>query len=168
MKPEDRACELQQGEVVARGLLEARRKSTETLQVVKEDFDAVSLRVSASVEARLVLPRWIRMDDGLDFQRLQLGANRVRVVACVSYERFAAGVLRDDGLGDRRLVLLALRDFDVERAPFRVDEGVDLRGEPTSRTTQCIPDDPPFPPAASWWARTIEASMITPSSSASN
>lgn len=58
-------------------------------------------------------------------------------------------MLRDDTLGDRRLVLLTGGDFDVEWAPFGVDEYVDLRGEPTSRVTQCIADDPPFPPDAS-------------------
>lgn len=83
---------------------------------------------------------------------------RPKWITCLSADRF----------GDGRLVLLPLRDFDVERAPFGVDERVDLCGESTSRTTQCICDDPPFPLAASWWARTTEASMITPSSSTSS
>ena len=107
------------------------------------------------------------MDNGLDPHRLQLVADRVGIVAGVSYEGFAARVVLDDRRSDGRFVLLAWRELDVERPALRVDEGVDLRGESTSRTTQRIADDPPFPPAASWWARTIEASMMTPSSSAS-
>jgi len=49
--------------------------------------------------------------------------------------------IRDHGLalcmfeklfGDGRLVLLARRDLDVERAALRVDDGVELRGESTT------------------------------------
>jgi hypothetical protein len=159
---------LKKSEIVSRGLLEAGGEGAETLEVMEEDLDTVALRVCASVEAQLLVTRGIRVDDRLDVQRLQLATNRVRIVARVRYERFAARVMGDDRLGDGRLVLLARREFDVERAPFGVDESVDLRGEATSRTTQRIADDPPFPPAASWWARTTEASIMTPSSSASN
>src|ERR1700710_762933 len=105
---------------------------------MEEDLDTVALAVRASVEARLLLTRGIRVDDRLDLQRLQLDANRVRIVARVRYERLAAGVTGDDRCCDGRLVLLARCDFDVERTPFGVDERVDLRGEPTSRTPQCI------------------------------
>lgn len=107
------------------------------------------------------------MDNRFDPHRLQLVADRVGVVAGVGYEGFTARVVLDDRRGNGRFVLLAWRDLDVERPSLRVDEGVDLRGESTSRTTQRIADDPPFPPAASWWARTTEASMMTPSSSGS-
>lgn len=65
-------------------------------------------------------------------------------------------------------MLLARREFDVERTAFGVDERVALRGEATSRVPQCTDFDPPFPPDASWCARTTEASMTQPSSSASS
>ena len=159
---------MKEAEVVACRLLEAGRNGAEALEVVEEDFDAVALGVAASVEPGLPLPRRIRVDDGLDLQRLRSVADRVRIVASVRDQRFAARVVSDDCLRDGRLVLLPRRDFDVKRAPFGVDERVDLRGEPTSRVTQCIPDDPPFPPEASWCARTIEASMMVPSSSTSS
>jgi len=157
-----------EGEVVAGGLLEARGDGSKALQGVKEHLDAVTDRVTLSVEARLLLTGRIRVNDGPYPQGLQLSANGIRVVAGVGYEGFAPRVVRDDLVSDRGLVLLSWRELDVERAPFRVDEGVDLRGDPTSRTTQCIADDPPFPPAESWWARMTDASMMTPSSSTSN
>ena len=117
---------------------------------MEEDLDAIALSIPTSIEARLFLARGIRVDDGLNLQRFQLSADRIRIVARVRYERFAAGVVRDDRFGDGRLVLLPRADFDVERAPFRIDERVDFCGKPTSRTTQRIADDPPFPPDASW------------------
>jgi hypothetical protein len=141
---------VEEREVVSRSLLEAGSDGTEALQVMEEDLDAIALSVPPSIEARLLLARGVRVDDRLDFQRFQLSADRVRIVACVRYERFAAGVVRNDRFGDGRLVLLSRADFDVEGAPFRIDERVNFRGEPTSRTTQRIADDPPFPPDASW------------------
>jgi hypothetical protein len=60
---------------------------------------------------------------------------------------FSGWIWADDGFD---MVLLTRRELDVDRASFGVDERVDLGGETTSRTTQRIADDPPFPPAASW------------------
>ena len=107
------------------------------------------------------------MDDRLDAERSKLTPNGVRVVTGIGDQGFAARVFRDDVLGDGGLVPLPLRELDVERPPFAVDERVDFRGEPTSRVTKSIADDPPFPPAASWWARTTDASRMTASSSSS-
>ena len=98
---------------------------------------------------------------------MKLTTNRIRVIAGIGNQCFPAGVPCDDGFRDGGLVPLALRELDVERPAFAVDERVDFRGEPTSRVTQSIADDPPFPPAASWWARTTEASRMTASSSSS-
>ena len=107
----------------------------------------------------------MRVNHGPHAELFHTRPDRVRVVARVCEDFGPSGVVAEDGFCQRGFVLLARRDFDVERPPFRVDECVDLRGEATSRATQSIALDPPFPPAASWWARTIDESMMTPSSS---
>ena len=117
---------MKEGEVVARGLLEPRGNGSEALKGVEEHLDAVALGVALSVEARLLLPCRICVDDRLDLQRLQLSADGIRVVAGVAYARFAARVVRDDLFGDRGLMLLPRRDLDVDGAALRVDEGVDF------------------------------------------
>jgi len=113
----------------------------------------------------LLLADQMRVNDRLHAQFLHAGSDRVRVVARVRDDFSAACVGSEDTLGDCRLVLWARRELDVERPTLRIDEGVDLRGESTSRTTQCIALEPPFLPAASWGARTLDESMMTPSSS---
>jgi hypothetical protein len=135
---------------------------------MKEALHAVALGIAFAVEAGLVVAQRMRMDDGLNPFGLEAIADGPRVIGGVGYERDAVCVLVEELLGDRSLVLLTWRDCDVNRAAFGVDDGVDLRRETTSRTTQGIVFDPPFPPAASWCARTTEASMIRPSSSVSN
>ena len=107
----------------------------------------------------------MRMDDRFHSKLLHASSDGVRVVRRVREDFLTSCVGAEDVFRDGRLVLLAWRELDVERPTLRVDEGVDLRGESTSRTTQCIALDPPFPPAASWCARTIDESMMTPSSS---
>lgn len=153
------------GQVVLGGLLETRSQPAESLEIVKEHLDEVPRLVRLAIEPRFLLAHGMRENYRLQARFLGAGADGVGVVACVRDDLVATTVLADDRFGDGRLVLLPGRDFDVERAAFRVGEGVDLRGESTSRPPQCITLDPPFPPAASWWARTTEASMMTPYSS---
>lgn len=153
--------------IVASGLVEARGQAAEAFETVEEALHSIPRRVGRAIEPRLIRSDRMRMNDRLHTQRLHARSDRVRVVPRVCEDFFAASVLSEDFFCDRRLVLLARRELDVERPTSRIDEGVDLRGESTSRTTQCIALDPPFPPAASWCARTIVASMMTPSSSTS-
>lgn len=156
---------MEKGEIVSCGLLETRSNGAEALDVVEEDLDAVASSVPTTVEARLLLAARVRVNDGLDLQLPHSSTDRVRIVTRVSYKRLTSRIFRDDRFGDGRLMLLTLRELDMDGTPFCVNERVDLRGESTSRVTQRITDDPPFPPAASWWARTTDASMMTPSSS---
>jgi len=88
------------GEVVPGRLLEARGDGTEALKVMEEHLNAVAESVSAAIQARLLLTRWIRADYRFDLELLQLGADGVRVVASIGYERFASRVLSDDRFRD--------------------------------------------------------------------
>jgi hypothetical protein len=66
------------------------------------------------------------------------------------------------------LVTLARRQRDVDRPRFRIDDGVELGRKASSRAAQSIASDPPFPPDASWCARTTDPSTIEPVSSTSS
>jgi hypothetical protein len=118
--------------------------------------------------SRLLGSIGVGTNDGLHSPIAHFRDDFVRVVSSVGNECRSSSVVPDDLFGDRGFVLLARRDFDVERATVRVDGCVQLRGEATSRVPQCIDFDPPFPPEASWCARTTEASMMQSSSSTSN
>jgi len=168
VEPDLDAGDVEMSQIVLRGLLEASGEATKALQVVKEDLDQIARSIGAPIEPRLLAPTGMWMNDRLQPRLLGARADGVGVVAGIRDEFVPAPVLTDDRLGDGGLVLLSWRDLDVERAAFRVGESVNLRGESTSRTPQCIAPDPPFPPAASWWARTTEASMMTPSSATSS
>jgi len=129
--------------------LEARGDCAKTLDVVKEDFNAVTLAVLFAVKTWLFLSTGMGADDGLHLLRSNLSNDFVGVVGRVCDESLTPSVNSDYFFGDRAIMLLARCEFDVKRAALGVDEGMDFGGEATSRTTQCIFFDPPFPPEAS-------------------
>lgn len=62
---------------------------------------------------------------------------------------------------------LSLGHLEVDGQTERVDDEVDLRRRPTTRTPDRVALRPPFPPAECWCARLIVASMLCHSSSTS-
>ena len=102
---------MNEGEVVARGLVVPGRDGAEALESVKEDFHEVALGL------------------GVDYRPHAARANcqpeRIRVVACVADERASAGVSQQLSGGDQ-LVALAGSQRDVDRPRLRVDDGVEF------------------------------------------
>lgn len=68
---------------------------------MEEDLDAIAKRISLAIESRLFLPHRMCVNYRLDPQLFQLGADGIRVVTGVGYERRAARVVCDDGFRDR-------------------------------------------------------------------
>lgn len=118
-------------EIAGCGLFEAHGQGSKSLELVEEDLDQVALCVGLLVESGFAFARGVGADDSLHTASSDRTTNRVGVVAGVCNHGFAFRVL-EELLGDRRLVLLSGRDFDVERAPLRIDDGVDLCRESTT------------------------------------
>jgi hypothetical protein len=91
---------------------------------------------------------------------------RFYVVRRVAEEDVAVSVL-DQRFRHGRFVPLTRRELDVQRLTESVHESVDLGRETASRPANIVSVDPPFPPAAGWWALTTVASAIEPSGSIS-
>src|SRR5258707_1884665 len=118
----------------------------------------------ARLATPVVLARWVHGDDGLHASSANCADDRIGIVPGVGDESFAGRVV-DQSLRFRRVVLLAGREDDVKGFAFGRRDRVDLGGKTSSRTAQSIASDPPFPPAASWCARTTVPSMSEPTSS---
>ena len=154
------------GEETRRRLVVAGRDGAEALERVEAAFDAVPERVELPVEPLLPAVGGMLRDDGLHPARPDRVDDGLRGVARVGDARLAASVL-DELLGLQRFVPVPLGERDVERLALRRGDRVDLGRNASSRTAQMISSDPPFPPAASWCARTIVASRREPVSSTS-
>src|SRR5262245_15882400 len=106
------------------------------------------------------------MDHRNHASRPDLSAKGCRVVAGVADQRPTARKV-EKLKGRHHLVPLPWRQRDVERPPLRVDDRVDLGREPSSRASDRVLLDPPFPPDASWCARTTVPSTAENVSSTS-
>jgi hypothetical protein len=73
----------------------------------------------------------VRRDHRLHAAGLNRGANSLRIVSRIPDEGVSLCVF-EERFGDCRLVSMARCQFDVERSPFRVDDGVDFGGESTT------------------------------------
>ena len=132
---------------------------------MEEAFDIPAETIEgARLATPVVLSCGVHCDDGLHAPLADRTDDRVGVVSRICDERLAGRVF-DQVLRFRRIVLLAGREDDVERLPLAGGDRVELGRKTSSRAAQSIASDPPFPPDASWCARTTVPSMREPTSS---
>ena len=166
IEPHRDAGDVDDGEEVGGGLVIASGNGTESFEGMEPAFNHVAKAIELPVQAP---SPWMR---GV------LGHNGLHAAGSNGFVDLLAGVARvGDGcpatsmvqelLGLRGLVAMSLGQRDVEGLPLRRGDRVNLGRKASSRAAQMIASDPPFPPAASWCARTMVASMSEPISSTS-
>jgi len=148
LEPLHRTAEMHDRQVVARGLFIAGGDATEGLERVEEHLDQIALAVQLLVVATDFSPRRVRRDDVLHAARLDGVANVAGVVAGVGDTSLATGV-RDERGRYGRLVLLPRRQLHVQRSAPEIYDRVELGRKASTRASQSIASEPPFPPAAS-------------------
>lgn len=131
------------------------------LEMADHAFDAVALSIEPLVVAndRLAIGPW--RDDGLNAPVLEVGPDSVCIVGFVGKE----GVWCLLWQVDQRVVALAVRRFagrevEGDGAASGITETMNFTGEPAPRAAKSSLMNPPFPPAAETWARTVVLSML--------
>lgn len=158
---------MDEAEEVRGCLLVARGDRPKAFEPMKEAFNLASQPIQLPIlPSAVVLARRVHRDDRLELSLARSVHNPVGVVTGIGDQRLAGRVL-DEVLSFSRVVLLPRGQRDFERLAFRRGDDVELRRKTSPRTPQSIASDPPFPPAASWCARTTVASMREPMSSTS-
>ena len=117
---------MDESEIVSSGLLVASCDRSKSLEAMDEDLDVVPDAVELTIEASLVLSGWIAVDDGLHSACVHGRNNTICIVSGVGNER-AASRVRNQLLSHHRIVDLARRERDLDRAALGVDEGMELR-----------------------------------------
>jgi hypothetical protein len=146
-------------------LLVATGDGSKAFDVMEEALNVSAKAVEGTrLATPVVLARWVHGNGGLHATSANGADDRIGIVRGVGNESFSGRVV-DQPFGFRRVVLLARREDDVKRFAFGRRDRVDLGGKTSSRTAQSIASDPPFPPDASWCARTTVPSMSEPTSS---
>ena len=133
---------------------------------MEEAFDSIAHSVEAPIFGPFAAPGRVGGDNRLEPPLSNSSDECVRVVAGIGDVSGTLNML-EKLLGFGRFVPVARGQRDVERPTFRRSDRVELGRKTSSRTANIISSDPPFPPEASWCARTIDASTSEPSSSTS-
>jgi hypothetical protein len=153
------------GQIICGCLLVAAGDGAKAFDVVEEALNISAETIEgAGLAPAIVFPRGIHGDHWLHAALVNGCHDSVRVVPCVRNQSLA-GRVSDQVLRFRNVVLLPRREDDVKWLSRGRGDRVNLGGKASSRTAQMIASDPPFPPAASWCARTTVPSMSEPTSS---
>jgi len=158
-EPEARCGEGDGGEEVPGELVVARRDAPEVFQPVEEALDEIAEAVDGMSDRSLLLaialgwdvrPRAVpgdQIEDGLG------------VVSAIS-DRVDGGLEALEQSRHGGLVgCLAGGQEEPDRQAIGINHGVDLGAQSSTRTANGVIRTPFFPPAACWWARTIEESI---------
>src|SRR5262249_52685430 len=102
----------------------------------------------------------LRWDDGANAALLEVVADRIGIIGLVGDE----GSWRPLRQIHQRVVAFAVRRFasrevEGDRSPSGITETMNFTGEPAPRAAKSSLMNPPFPPAAETWARTVVLSM---------
>jgi len=130
-------------------------------------FNSIPKMIKLAIKSSLAFASGVAVDDRFHAACAHAVDDPIGVVSGVGDERASLRVgnqlLRHVGV-----MSLSSSQRDVERAALGIDEGMEFGRKTFSRTTQSIALEPPFPPEASWCARTTVPSMIEPTSSTSS
>jgi hypothetical protein len=138
--------------------LEARGDATELLEFAEEPLDqvaaAVDVRRNASLEADATLGWDMRLTTA---RRHPFDQSNAVIAAIRDHGARRQGVQEDGRSGLVRR--LPGREVEPDGQPVLIHDGMDLGAQPATRTANGVILAPFFPPAACWWARTMELSI---------
>ena len=158
-EPQARGAEEHGGLVVSGGLVEAGGHTPELLEMTEEALDVIALAVEGGIDGALLLDLSLGWDVGaaaLFFDELH---HETAVVAAVGHQRLGGRQASKEVLDHDFVIGLPGREQQAQGQSVLVHHGVDLGAQSATRTADGVKRTPLFPPAACWWARTIELSI---------
>ena len=158
-EPEANGSERGGGKKVSCEFVVSGGDAPEVFEFVKEALDEVALAVDLPFDEARHPNIALRGDVCDGAGGFDPGDNGVREVTAISDD-----VTRQcDAVDQRRKRGLVGRLAGCQQKPdgqaMGIDNGVDLGAQSPTRTTDGVIRAPLFPPAACWWARTIEESI---------
>ena len=140
-------------------LFEAGGDAPELFELAEEALDEVATSIEFAIDRALNLDAALGRDMGLATAVSDEVDEGAAVVATVRDQRLgrrqSSQKVRHGGLVRR----LAWRDQQPDRQSGFIDDRMDLGAQSATRTANGVIRTPFFPPAACWWARTIDESI---------
>src|SRR6185312_887197 len=147
------------GEEISRELVVARGDAAEMLEFVEEALDEVALTVDREID---------------DASNADVGLARDMGCGAAGLDQIDDGAGEEAAIGDHVAGQAQPRDQrrkgglvggltgcqeETDRQAMRIHDHVDLAAQSSTRTADGVIRAPFLPPAACWWARTIELSI---------
>jgi hypothetical protein len=129
------------------------------LELVEEAFDEVAMSIEFRVDRALDLAVASGRDVGSPTGRLDEVEDGPGIIAAVADEIAPARHTFDQGRHRGLVGSLPRQEHDPDGQSAAVNARVDLGAQSSTRTADGVIRTPFFPPAACWWARTIDESM---------
>ena len=152
-------CESDGGEEVSGELVVSRGDAPEVFEFVEEPFDEVALAIDLDIDRSLDLDvalGWDVRDGAAGLNEFDDGAG---VVTAIGDHVAGQGQSVEQRRRGGFVGGLAGRQNEPDRQPAGIDYGVNFGAQSATRTTDGVIRARFFPPAACWWARTIEESI---------
>lgn len=128
-------------------------------EFAEEPLDEISLAIEDAIDGTLDLAVALGRDVGLAAALVHQVDQMLPVVAAIGDDHGGTGQSLKQR-GRRSLVGgLALSEGDPDRQALFIHNHVDLAAQSSTRTADGVIRTPFFPPAACWWARTMELSI---------
>lgn len=129
--------------------------------MAQHTLDAIALTIKSLAVADRLCAVGFRRNDRFDPALLQVIADRVGVVSLIGKKSLRRLIRQID----QRVVGFAVcgfagREMEGDGAASGITETMNLTGEPAPRAAKSSLMNPPFPPAAETWARTVVLSML--------
>ena len=133
--------------------------AAKVLELVEASLDEISLAVDFTIDHAANADVALRGDMRGSAIRFDLVDDGLGEVTAVGNDVFGQRQAFDESGKGRFVRRLAGRQKQANRQAVVIHDGVDLGGQSSTRTTDGVIRTPFFPPAACWWARTIDESM---------
>ena len=133
--------------------------ASEVLEFVEEALDEVALAVESGIDGPLGLSGALGGNVRAAARRGHQIEDGAGVVAAVGDKIAARREAVEQSRHRGAVVGLARSEDDAHREAMGVHHGIDLGAQSSTRTANGVIRAPFFPPAACWWARTIEESI---------
>ncbi len=157
--PESHGSEGDCSEEVPCELVVARGDAPEVFEFVEEALDEVALAVERRVDGALALAVTLGRDVRPGAMRDEQFEDGAGVVAAIGDDIAGRSQPFDQRRHGGLVGGLAGCEHEADWQAAAIDHGVDLGAQSATRTTDGVIRAPFFPPAACWWARTIEESI---------
>ena len=128
-------------------------------EFAEEALDKVALTVEGRIDGPLDFPVALGGDVRLSAPLADQIDQMLPVIAAIrDDDRDSRKGLQQVGCGGF-VGSLSGREGETDRQPLLVDDDMDLAGQSSTRTADGVIRAPFLPPAACWWARTMEESI---------